>query len=103
MSWLSHSLVIQSSVDFRLNVSYKDNKQLDETPLFEDCFVVCLQGSVITRSREASLDVWPMKSAGGWYVLETNYDHWKNPLIVDDRRRPANRCMRQMTQKVRSA
>ncbi len=28
------------------------------------------------------------QTKGGWYVLETNYDHWKAPLIVDDRRTP---------------
>ena len=27
-------------------------------------------------------------SNGTWYVLETNYDPWKAPLFVDDRRTP---------------
>uniref|UniRef100_A0A8D0DBA9 Acid ceramidase n=1 Tax=Sander lucioperca TaxID=283035 RepID=A0A8D0DBA9_SANLU len=35
---------------------------------------------------------------GRWYVLETNYDHWKEPLFLDDRRTPAMRCMNQTTQ-----
>jgi hypothetical protein len=26
----------------------------------------------------------------GWYLLQTNYDHWKNPLIIDDRRTPVS-------------
>ncbi|XP_071088185.1 acid ceramidase-like [Haliotis cracherodii] len=39
-----------------------------------------------------------MASAGGWYVLETNYDHWVKPLFLDDRRGPANQCMRETTQ-----
>lgn len=37
---------------------------------------------------------------GRWYVLETNYDHWKEPLFLDDRRTPAMKCMNQTTQKV---
>lgn len=28
------------------------------------------------------------QAKGGWYVLQTNYDHWKAPLIIDDRRTP---------------
>lgn len=59
------------------------------------------EACVITRNRELNgTDVWHMsdKGAGGWYILETNYDHWEAPLFVDDRRTPANRCMRNMTQ-----
>lgn len=37
---------------------------------------------------------------GRWYVLETNYDHWKEPLFLDDRRTPAMKCMNQTTQAV---
>lgn len=37
---------------------------------------------------------------GRWYVLETNYDHWKEPLFLDDRRTPAMKCMNQTTQDV---
>lgn len=55
---------------------------------------------MITRSREAAVDVWDMRNASGWYILETNYDHWKAPLIVDDRRGPAHKCMDKMGQKV---
>uniref|UniRef100_A0A673JX94 ceramidase n=1 Tax=Sinocyclocheilus rhinocerous TaxID=307959 RepID=A0A673JX94_9TELE len=35
---------------------------------------------------------------GRWYVLETNYDHWEKPMIFDDRRTPAMKCMNQTTQ-----
>ncbi|XP_048236999.1 acid ceramidase-like [Haliotis rufescens] len=56
------------------------------------------EGSVISRDKDDAIDVWPMASAGGWYVLETNYDHWVKPLFLDDRRGPANQCMRETTQ-----
>lgn len=39
---------------------------------------------------------------GRWYVLETNYDHWKEPLFLDDRRTPATKCMNQTSQSVSS-
>lgn len=32
-------------------------------------------------------------AAGTFYVLETNYDHWKKPLFLDDRRDAAMKCM----------
>jgi len=33
----------------------------------------------------------------GWYVLETNYDPWKKPLYLDDRRTPGNECMQRLS------
>ncbi|XP_072920658.1 acid ceramidase isoform X2 [Hemitrygon akajei] len=57
------------------------------------------EGCVITRSRKASLDIWELDlKRGRWYVLETNYDHWKEPLFLDDRRTPAMKCMNQTAQ-----
>lgn len=58
------------------------------------------QGMVITRSRDKAVDVWQMSTIQQhpWYILETNYDHWKKPLFLDDRRTPANHCMANMTQ-----
>jgi len=58
------------------------------------------EACVITRSRKKAIDVWTMdKSKGEWFLLETNYDHWKTPLFIDDRRTPGNKCMNQLTQK----
>jgi len=44
----------------------------------------------------SSLDI----QKGTWYVLETNYDRWKPPLILDNRRTPAMKCLNQTTQEV---
>lgn len=44
----------------------------------------------------SSLDI----KKGTWYVLETNYDRWKPPLILDNRRTPAMKCLNQTTQEV---
>ncbi|XP_065668916.1 acid ceramidase isoform X2 [Hydra vulgaris] len=55
------------------------------------------EACVITRSRNAADDVWNLNSTNGdWYLLETNYDHWKKPLFIDDRRTPGNKCMMKM-------
>ena len=58
---------------------------------------------MITRDMGVTTaDIWHMKDpgAGYWYILETNYDHDKAPLFLDDRRTPANKCMKKMTQQV---
>ncbi|XP_007891004.1 acid ceramidase [Callorhinchus milii] len=58
------------------------------------------EGCVITRSRKACLDVWELDlKHGSWYVLETNYDRWKDPLFLDNRRTPAMKCLNETTQK----
>lgn len=44
------------------------------------------QGAVITGNSSAvNNDVWRMKDADGWYIVETNYDHWiKGPSLRRD-------------------
>ncbi|KAH9491918.1 Acid ceramidase [Bulinus truncatus] len=57
------------------------------------------EGVVITRDRDRDVDTWTMRNASNWYILQTNYDHWNPPPIIDDRRTPAHKCMNQMGQK----
>eukprot|EP01125_Pyxidicula_operculata_P010616 TRINITY_DN3496_c0_g3_i1.p1 TRINITY_DN3496_c0_g3~~TRINITY_DN3496_c0_g3_i1.p1 ORF type:complete len:364 (-),score=46.86 TRINITY_DN3496_c0_g3_i1:59-1102(-) len=46
------------------------------------------EGSVITRDRMWAADVWNIDvAAGRWYLVETNYDHWKP--AGDNRRKTA--------------
>uniref|UniRef100_A0A1I8HJS8 Acid ceramidase n=2 Tax=Macrostomum lignano TaxID=282301 RepID=A0A1I8HJS8_9PLAT len=55
-----------------------------------------LEGCVITRDRAAgAADIWERAAAGNhsWYLLQTNYDHWKSPNPIDNRRGPGNACM----------
>uniref|UniRef100_A0A5F9CNG8 Acid ceramidase n=1 Tax=Oryctolagus cuniculus TaxID=9986 RepID=A0A5F9CNG8_RABIT len=57
------------------------------------------EGCVITRERKDALDVYELAAKQGrWYVVETNYDRWKNPLFLDDRRTPAKMCLNRTTQ-----
>nr|XP_056711050.1 acid ceramidase [Euleptes europaea] len=93
MSFLTRSVLENST-------SYEEAKdRLTNTRLLAPAYFILAgnrsgQGSVITRSRTAALDVWELNAKKGtWYVLETNYDRWKVPLVVDDRRTPAMKCM----------
>jgi hypothetical protein len=51
------------------------------------------QGGVVTRDRNSVAAFWqlgtvpPPLQAESWYVLETNYDYWKDPPSYDDRRK----------------
>uniref|UniRef100_A0A8C1QE07 Acid ceramidase n=1 Tax=Cyprinus carpio TaxID=7962 RepID=A0A8C1QE07_CYPCA len=85
--------------------SYEDAKnQLSQTELLAPAYFILGgngtgQGCVITRTRINTLDIWELDmKLGRWYVLETNYDHWEKPMIFDDRRTPAMKCMNKATQ-----
>ncbi|KAI5211225.1 Acid Ceramidase [Manis pentadactyla] len=57
------------------------------------------EGCVITRDRKQSLDVYELDPKHGrWYVEETNYDRWRNPPFLDDRRTAIKTCLNQATQ-----
>ncbi|CAH1777606.1 unnamed protein product, partial [Owenia fusiformis] len=100
MSFLTRDTLEQAA-------SYDDAKdRLANTPMLAPAYYILGgtkpgQGCVITRSRQKAIDVWEMSSqpANSWYILETNYDHWKKPMFLDDRRTPANKCMQKLTQK----
>jgi acid ceramidase len=61
------------------------------------------EGAVVTLgpNMTQAIDIWyipeacPLTAdtADKFYVLETNYDHWDQPPIFDDRRTPAEDCM----------
>lgn len=55
-----------------------------------------VQAAVITRDRR-KFDVWNFGSKyahqhGDWYLVQTNYDHWKPPPALDDRITPVITC-----------
>ncbi|KAM4802078.1 acid ceramidase [Urocitellus parryii] len=57
------------------------------------------EGCVITRERKDSLDVYELDPKNGrWYVVQTNYDRWKSPFFLDDRRTPTKMCLNRTTQ-----
>ena len=74
-----------------------------DKPLIAPCYLVMGgvksgEGVLITRGRKAAVDLWKVNTSDGrWYVLETNYDHWKAPPPHDDRRDAAIMAMEEMT------
>ncbi|XP_065911748.1 N-acylethanolamine-hydrolyzing acid amidase-like [Dysidea avara] len=51
------------------------------------------QGAVLTRNRNNLEDLWPLNVEDNWYLLETNYDHWKPVDPWDNRRHYGNEYM----------
>uniref|UniRef100_A0A4W6EL77 N-acylethanolamine-hydrolyzing acid amidase n=1 Tax=Lates calcarifer TaxID=8187 RepID=A0A4W6EL77_LATCA len=52
------------------------------------------EGAVITRDRVGPADIWPLDPVnGGWYRVETNFDHWLPPPSWDHRREAANKAL----------
>ncbi|XP_040014414.1 N-acylethanolamine-hydrolyzing acid amidase-like [Xiphias gladius] len=52
------------------------------------------EGVVITRDRKGPADIWPLDPVnGGWYRVETNFDHWLPPPARDHRREAANEAL----------
>eukprot|EP01091_Cochliopodium_minus_P006995 TRINITY_DN1693_c7_g1_i1.p1 TRINITY_DN1693_c7_g1~~TRINITY_DN1693_c7_g1_i1.p1 ORF type:complete len:489 (-),score=95.81 TRINITY_DN1693_c7_g1_i1:161-1627(-) len=53
------------------------------------------EGAIITRNRYNATDIWRIGNVNStrYWILETNYDHWKNPPFDDDRRYYANKGM----------
>uniref|UniRef100_A0A8V0YUU0 Acid ceramidase n=1 Tax=Gallus gallus TaxID=9031 RepID=A0A8V0YUU0_CHICK len=87
--------------------SYQDAKdKLAKTRLLAPAYFILGgknsgEGCVITRSRTAALDIWDLDiKKGTWYVIETNYDRWKPPLVLDNRRTPAMKCLNQTSQEL---
>uniref|UniRef100_A0A669DA31 Acid ceramidase n=1 Tax=Oreochromis niloticus TaxID=8128 RepID=A0A669DA31_ORENI len=98
MSFLTRSVLENAT-------SYEEAKsRLAQTKLLAPAYFILGgnstgQGCIITRSRLLSIDILEIDlKLGRWYVLETNYDHWKDPFFLDDRRTPGMKCMNQTTQ-----
>ncbi|XP_047203846.1 N-acylethanolamine-hydrolyzing acid amidase-like isoform X2 [Girardinichthys multiradiatus] len=71
--------------------------RLSKTPLITGVYYIvggvrAGEGVVITRDRKGPADIWPLDPLnGGWYRVETNYDHWLPPPAKDHRRETANK------------
>lgn len=99
---LARDVMENEDLDFE-----KAIKIFAETPLIAPCYYIFggpqpNQGVVITRDRAKAADIWRLGTNNTWYLAETNYDHWKPPLFLDDRITPCNKCMTKLTQSVRS-
>ncbi|XP_065313149.1 acid ceramidase-like isoform X3 [Gordionus sp. m RMFG-2023] len=102
MNWLSFFTrdLMANALSFQ-----EAREQLKLAPLIAPVYFIIggldkTQANVITRSRmqmvnDRNLSAWHNSSrAPNWYLLETNYDWWKKPFFVDDRRTPAINCLK---------
>nr|XP_020660909.1 N-acylethanolamine-hydrolyzing acid amidase isoform X2 [Pogona vitticeps] len=93
VSWLTRT-VLSEAEDFEAAVH-----MLSKTPIIADVYYIVggvtpKEGVVITRKRSGPVDIWPLDPlSGGWYRVETNYDHWTTPPPFDDRRTPAVKAL----------
>ena len=94
MSFVLRDTLANSSMDYESALGF-----LRSTPLIAPAYLIlggakADQGAVITRDRSHAADVWEVGSQEGqWYLVETNYDHWKAPPSGDNRRDPAIAAM----------
>ncbi|XP_077429066.1 N-acylethanolamine-hydrolyzing acid amidase-like [Vanacampus margaritifer] len=52
------------------------------------------EGVVITRDRAGPADIWPLDPlSGGWFIVETNFDHWRPSPAKDHRKEAAEKAM----------
>ncbi|XP_065911752.1 N-acylethanolamine-hydrolyzing acid amidase-like [Dysidea avara] len=62
------------------------------------------EGAVITRDRSILVNLWQLNVSASvpdsWYLLETNYDHWKSPVPYDNRRMYGVKYLKQLGQNV---
>ncbi|XP_078532516.1 N-acylethanolamine-hydrolyzing acid amidase isoform X2 [Lissotriton helveticus] len=93
VSWLIRDTLSETE-DFQAAVLC-----LAKTPIIADVYYIVggvapNEGVVITRDRNGPADIWPLDPLqGGWFRVETNYDHWTTPPPLDDRRTAANKAM----------
>ena len=89
--------------------SYEEAKKYLETvPLLSPVYFIVGgasgdQGCVITRNNDRSLALRSLASVDESWILQTNYDHWTSAPSWDDRRTPANDCMKEAMMKSSSS
>ncbi|KAM4582797.1 N-acylethanolamine-hydrolyzing acid amidase-like [Fundulus diaphanus] len=93
VSWLVRE-TLEEAKDFQDAVM-----RLSKTPLITGVYYIvggvrAGEGVVITRDRKGPADIWPLEPLqGGWYRVETNYDHWLPAPVTDHRREAANKAL----------
>ncbi len=62
---------------------------LAKTPLIATIYAIMgglEEGVVITHGHPSAVNMWWLGTNNSWFLVETNYDHWKPPPPQDDRR-----------------
>lgn len=83
-------------IDYYQSLSLMNSTELISPIYFITSGAQPTQGAVITREKDLSLNVWTLSeqlNSGSFYVVETNYDHWKPEPWFDQRRKYAKKCL----------
>ncbi|NP_001080029.1 uncharacterized protein LOC379721 precursor [Xenopus laevis] len=99
LSWLIRDTLNEAK-------SYTDAfLKLSKGPIITQVFFILAgtkagEGAVITRNRNGVVDARFLDNKRGkWFLVQTNYDHWKMPPTFDDRRTPATAALDFTSQK----
>jgi len=75
------SLLIRSTLD---SIDTFDGalQVLSDTPTPAGSYIALAgvdpnEAAIITRDRDGAADIWMLHSDGEWFLVQTNYDHWK--------------------------
>jgi len=91
--------VMENENDFDAAVQNLSNDELIADVYYIVAGTKAGEGAVISRNRHNATDVWKLDASNGrWWLLETNYDHWKETPWFDDRRTDGNKHMKEMGQ-----
>ncbi|XP_038859439.1 N-acylethanolamine-hydrolyzing acid amidase-like [Salvelinus namaycush] len=93
VSWLVRE-TLEEAADFQDAVM-----RLSKIPIITSVYYIVAgvkpgEGVVVTRDRKGPADIWPLEPLnGGWFRVETNFDHWLPPPAKDHRRDAANKAL----------
>ncbi|KAM8757476.1 N-acylethanolamine-hydrolyzing acid amidase-like [Acanthopagrus schlegelii] len=93
VSWLVRE-TLEEAEDFQDAVM-----RLSKIPIITGVYYIVAgvrggEGVVITRDRTGPADIWPLEPvSGGWYRVETNYDHWLPTPARDQRKEAAEKAL----------
>ncbi|XP_010875506.1 N-acylethanolamine-hydrolyzing acid amidase isoform X1 [Esox lucius] len=105
-NWVSAFLLKSSPVSWLLRETLEEGAnfqdavlRLAKIPLITSVYYIVAgvkpgEGVVVTRNRNGPADIWPLDPLnGGWFRVETNFDHWVTPAAKDVRRDTANKAL----------
>ena len=103
---LTNSKSLQPSHLLRKTLMEADNyeeavQMLSTAPLIAPVYYIIAglgpnEGALLSRDRQKSIQPLFLDNST-WYLLQTNYDHWEQPPVFDDRRKYGLRYINEVT------
>lgn len=90
--------VLQNEAEYPAAIKALSTTEIDAPVYYIVAGANKRDGAIVTRERQKAIDTWSMGSAPNehpsnntqpdWFRLQTNYDHWEEVPVWDDRRHP---------------